>query len=53
MISSASMSGPAIAERLDIELMELTEAAALRLLVTEHRPGAPHALVLVVQQAVA
>ena len=41
------------AERLRIELIELAEAPRLRPLVAEHRPGAPDALALVVQQAVA
>ena len=41
------------AERLRIELIELTEAPRLRPLVAEHRSGAPDALALVVQQAVA
>ena len=35
--TSASTSGPAIAQRLDAELMELPRAPALRTLATEHR----------------
>src|SRR5688572_1452925 len=41
------------AERLGVELIELTEATRLRPLIAEHRPGAPDTLALVVQQAVA
>ena len=38
-ICSASTSGPAIAERLDADLVELAVAALLRPLVAEHRPA--------------
>src|SRR5690606_8920115 len=41
-----------VSEGLDVELIKLPETAALRLLVPEHRPRAPHPLTLVVQQAV-
>src|SRR6185369_2201842 len=45
--------GTGKAECFGIELIELAEAPRLRPLVTEHRTGAPDALPLVVQQAVA
>ena len=36
---SASMAGPGIADRLDVELPELAVAAGLRAVVAEHRAG--------------
>ena len=41
-ITSTSRCGIVDAERLDVDLVELAEAAALGLLVAELRPGAPH-----------
>jgi hypothetical protein len=52
MISSASMSGPAEADRFGAELEELAVAAALRTLVAEHRALVPEALRTVVGQVV-
>ena len=36
---SASIAGPGVADRLDVELPELAVAAGLRAVVAEHRPG--------------
>ena len=51
-MSSASTSGPAIAERLGAVLVELAVAALLRPLVAVHRAAVPEALRAVVEQAV-
>ena len=49
-ISSASTSGPAIAQRLGADLVELSIATLLRPLVTEHRADVVQPLAAVVQE---
>ena len=51
-MTSASTSGPAIAERLDADLVELPVAPALRPLVAEHRAHVVQALAAVVEHRV-
>jgi hypothetical protein len=43
---------PLVSERLDVELVKLAISPLLRFLVTEHRPGGPQFLALIVQQSI-